>query len=119
VSPTAIQFTKANVAKDHPEEIKKIEVKVNGKAIFKLGDLKKDTKADPVVPDEKREQNSSGNKDVDPDSSKGIGFFGWFFIMTFLGVCIVGIWYFVRREQLKNEAREKMIHETPEMEGYD
>lgn len=122
VSPTTITTSTTNVQKDNLAEFNKIEVKVTGldgkNTKYTLGSLKKDTKADPVVPDEKREKTSSSNSDSNPDAGKGLGFFGWFFIVVFLAFIVVGAWYFVRREQIKNEAREKMIDDTPEMESY-
>lgn len=70
-----------------------------------------------MVPDDKKTVDP--NPPVDTRKSKGLGFFGWFFIVLFLGVVVLGAWYLVRREQLKNQAREKMIEDTPELEGYD
>lgn len=123
VSPTSITTNVKDLAKTNADDLKNIEVKVTGldgkNFSYKLGSLKKDTKADPVVPDEKRDKKSSSNSDEHPDANKGLGFFGWFMIVVFLGAIVAGAWYFVRREQLKNEAREKMIEDAPEMESYD
>jgi|GEM_PF-5806265 len=125
VSPTAISLKEKELGKLHPTEMKKIEVKVtgaNGKVFtYKLGELKKESKADPVVPDEKREKSSSSNKDNDKtkDDEGGIGIFGWSFIVLLVAGIVAGAWFFVRREQLKSEALEKMITDTPELESYD
>jgi hypothetical protein len=60
VSPLAIKMNEVDVAKKHPKDVAEIKVEVTGndpkkKFTFKLGSLKKDSKPDPVVPDEKRE----------------------------------------------------------------
>lgn len=123
VSPTAISTTAADLATTFPNDFKNIEVVVTGmdgkEGKFKLGSLNKDSKPDPVVPDEKRDKPSSSNSDSNPDSNKGLGFFGFFVIIVFIAAIALGAFYFVRREKLKNEAREKMIDDVPEMEAYD
>ena len=110
-----------DVAKNNPEEFKKVEVVVTGAAPgqisrFKLSDLKKDTVADPIKPDDKTDPKDTSNSDS--VSSKGIGGFGWFMILLLLAGVIFVAWYLVRREQLKTKARENMIEDTPEMEVY-
>ena len=121
VSPAAITMLEKDVAKLNPEEFKKVEVIVTGATSaqiskFKLSDLKKDTVPDPVKPDDKTDPKDNSNSDS--NTSKGIGFFGWFMILLLIGGVIFAAWYLVRREQLKSKAREKMIEDTPEMEIY-
>ncbi len=123
VSPTAITTNVADLSKTNPQDVKDIEVKVTGTdgkvSTFKIGQLDKNSKADVVKPDDKKDEpEPPAPKPITPQK-KGMGVQGWVLIILFLGLLVGGAWWFVRREQLKSQAREKMIEgEVPEMESY-
>lgn len=103
---------------DKEADFKKIGVKAKGEKAgsqesgLTIGDLKKDAPS------------PSSGTNVDPDKpipkrGGGIGFFGWFVIVLVVGLIAWGIWFFMRREQLKEQAREDMMYNTNEMEKYE
>lgn len=123
VSPTAISTKAADLSKTNAEDMKNIQVVVTGADgktfTYKLGDLKADSKPDPVVPDDQKDKPDPPPSNKTEEKKGGIGFFGWFLILLLIGGLVAGVWWFVRREQLKSEAREKMVEDSPELENYE
>lgn len=110
---------KINVDKiDKNPDFKKIGVKAIGEnkgakeAKLSLGDLKNTPGPKP------NPSNTDPDKPI-PSRNTGIGFFGWLIIILVIALIAWGIWFFMRREQLKEKARDDLMYGTNEMEKYD
>lgn len=115
--PALIKINEDNI--NNNPEFKKVGITAKGPQTgakeekLSIGDLKKGPgpSPDPTPVD-------PNNKPV-PNRNGGIGFFGWFIIILVIGLIAWGIWFFMRREKLKEQAREDMMYNTNEMEKYD
>jgi len=117
IHPTLIHVTKDDINKDPKFK----EIRVVAKA--PNGD-EKDWKFGQFVPDPKPTssvdpKSSSGSNTHIPGKSSGIGFVGWFVVIVMILLVGYGIWFFMRREQLKEQAREDLMYNTNELERYD
>jgi uncharacterized protein YneF (UPF0154 family) len=116
MNPTLIKVTEDNLHKN-PKFNQTVVVVKDPSGVTKEWSFAK------FIPNPKppKPENETNKEPVDPPlpPKKGIGFFGWLFVVLMILLVAYGIWFFMRREQLKEQAREDLMYNTNELEKYD
>lgn len=117
IHPTLIHITKDNINKDPKfKEIKVVAKSTSGdkKAWLFSKFVPNPKPPKPVVPSDGKKENTHI-----PGKEEGMGYIGWFVVFFMILLVGYGIWFFMRREKLKEQAREDLIYNTNELERYD